>query len=151
MLYNIHFALDNSSAQVDIQPVSDLHVLLDHDLQTIQEFLDSPHKLLLKPFLQRKYSFSFEQAEQVAHFFLSLIHQKFEYYQVILNSFTPHPSLPAHFLDQDQNLYVLGILSDEIIVSDNPMLHKMSSLNSLFNSALASTDLLLPFLRLYKI
>jgi len=72
MLYNIHFALDNSSAQVDIQPVSDLHVLLDHDLQTIQEFLDSPHKLLLKPFLQRKYSFSFQQAEQVFFFLLSI-------------------------------------------------------------------------------
>ena len=152
MFRTIHksFPVLNSHGKIDILPISiqTLNQLYQQDLSTLSEFLETPAKALLYPFFRNE-NFSFEDADKAVHALSHFLTLKYQYYISTLNSLLPTYSL-SQFSDQDQNLYVLGLISNEEH-SDDGLLHKMSSINSLFMHILPNIQLYLPFVRLYKI
>jgi hypothetical protein len=153
MLKILHksFPINQSYAKIEILPISvdTLTQLYQQDLSILSEFLHTPAKALLYPFFHDE-NFSFEDAEKAVLALQQSLHLKYQYYLSTTNSLLPTHSL-SHFSDNDQNLYVLGLISNEQLQSYDGLLHKMSNINSLFVHILPNIQLYLPFVRLYKI
>ena len=152
MFRTIHksFPVLNSHGKIDILPISiqTLTQLYLQDLSLLSEFLDTPAKALLYPFFRNE-EFSFDDAHKAVHALSHSLTLKYQFYLSTLNSLQPTHSL-SQFSDQDQNIHVLGLISNEEH-SDEGLLHKMSSINSLFMHILPNLQLYIPFVRLYKI
>lgn len=153
MLKILHksFPINQSYGKITIMPISidTLTQLYQQDLSILSEFLHTPAKALLYPFFKDE-NFSFVDAEKAVFALQHSLHLKYQYYISTLNSLQPSHSL-SHFSDTNQNSYVLGLISQEDILSDSSLLHKMSTVNSLFVHILPHIELYLPFVRLYKI
>lgn len=154
MLKILHKSFLDSTGKISLLPISldTLTQLYHQDLNTLNEFLVNPAKALLYPSFHDQ-NFSFDHAEKAVLSLQHSLHLKYQYYLSSTNSLLPTHSL-SHFSDIDQNLYVLGLISEESI-DDSPshsgLLHKMSTVNSLFVHILPHIELYLPFVRLYKI
>lgn len=150
MFRTLHKPFLNSYGIIEILPISiqTLNQLYQQDLSLLSEFLDTPNKALLYPFFRNE-NFSFDDAHKAVHALSHAITLKYQFYISTLNSLQPTHSLSL-FSDHDQNLHVLGLISKELH-SDSGLLHKMSSINSLFMHILPNLQLYLPFVRLYKI